>query len=149
MALIDTISEQMKDAMRAKDAVRLSTLRGIRAAFLNALKVDGSETLADEQAIALLRKQAKQRKDSMEAYEKAGRQDLYDNEHTELKIINEFLPSLADADTTRGWVEQAIAETGAASPRDMGRVMGAVMKLHRSEADGNLVRQIATELLAE
>ena len=149
MALIDTISEQMKDAMRAKDALRLSTLRGIRAAFLNALKVDGSETLSDEQAIALLRKQAKQRKDSMEAYEKAGRQDLYDTERTELEIINEFLPSLADADTTRGWVEQAISETGAASARDMGRVMGAVMKLHRSEADGNLVRQIATELLAE
>ena len=148
MALTDDISQQMKDAMRAKDALRLATLRAMRTAFLNAMKIDGADSLADDKAIALLRKLAKQRQDSMTAYKDAGRDDLYAQEEAELAIIDEFLPSLADADTTRAWVAQAIAETGAESPRDMGKVMGAVMKAHKGDVDGNLVRQLAQELLA-
>ena len=149
MALIDEVSQQMKDAMRAKDKIRLLTLRDMRAAFLNAMKADGSETLTDEQAIPLLRKLAKQRKDSMAAFQQGGRDDLYEQESTELTIIEEFLPGLADAETTRLWVQEAIAATGASSPKEMGKVMGAVMRDHKADVDGNLVRQIATELLAE
>ena len=123
-------------------------MRSLRAAFLTVMKTDGSESLTDEQAVAILRKQAKQRQDSMDAFEKAGRTDLYDTEKAEFAIINEFLPSLADADQTRVWVQAAIAATGASSPKEMGKVMGAVMKDHRSDVDGNLVRQIASQLLA-
>lgn len=148
MSLVQTITEQMKTAMRAQDTARVTTLRSVRAAFLTVMKKDGSEGLTDEQAVAILRKQAKQRQDSMDAFEKAGRSDLYDTEKVELEIINEFLPSLADADQTRLWVEAAIASTGASSPKEMGRVMGAVMKDHRTDVDGNLVRQIASQLLA-
>jgi len=148
MSLAQTITEHMKDAMRAKNSVRLMTLRSMRAAFLNLMKADGSDTISDEQAIALLRKQAKQRQDSMDAFAKAGRDDLFDKEKAELAIIEEFLPSLADAEQTRAWVEAAIAATGATSPKEMGKVMGAVMRDHRAEVDGNLVRQLATELLA-
>ena len=148
MSLAQTITEHMKDAMRAKNSVRLMTLRSMRAAFLNLMKADGSDTISDEQAIALLRKQAKQRQDSMDAFAKAGRDDLFDKEKAELAIIEEFLPSLADAEQTRAWVEAAIAATGATTPKEMGKVMGAVMRDHRAEVDGNLVRQLATELLA-
>ena len=115
---------------------------------LNAMKADGSESLSDEQALAILRKQAKQRQDAMDAYEKAERSDLYDVEKAELGIIDEFLPSLADEAQTRAWVEAAMAATGASSPKEMGKVMGFVMKDHRAEVDGNLVRKIASELLA-
>ena len=148
MSLVDTVANDMKDAMRNKDSARLTTLRAVRAAFLNAMKADGSESLAEDQAVAILRKQAKQRQDAMEAFEKAGRDDLFQTEKNELAIIETYLPNLADADQTRAWVEAAIASTGAASPKEMGKVMGAVMKEHRAEVDGNLVRQIATQLLA-
>jgi uncharacterized protein YqeY len=148
MSLVDTVSSDMKDAMRARDSARLTTLRAVRAAFLNAMKSDGSESITDEAAVAILRKQAKQRLDSMEAFEKAERDDLYQIEKAELAVIETYLPSLADADQTRSWVEAAIAATGASSPKEMGRVMGAVMKEHRAEVDGNIVRKIATELLA-
>ncbi len=148
MSLVQTITDQMKTAMRDKDKTRVATLRSLRAAFLNAMKADGSETLTDEQALAIIRKQGKQRQDAMDAFEKAGRDDLFATEKAELEIIDTFLPSLADADQTRTWVEAAISTTGASSPKEMGKVMGAVMKDHRSEVDGNLVRQIATELLA-
>lgn len=148
MSLVDTVANDMKDAMRNKDSARLTTLRAVRAAFLNAMKADGSERLAEDQAVAILRKQAKQRQDAMEAFEKAGRDDLFQTEKNELAIIETYLPNLADADQTRAWVEAAIASTGAASPKEMGKVMGAVMKEHRAEVDGNLVRQIATQLLA-
>jgi uncharacterized protein YqeY len=149
MSLVNTIADDMKDAMRARDSALLTTLRAMRAAFLNAMKADGSESLTDEVAVAILRKQAKQRQDSMEAFEKAERDDLYQIEKAELAVIETYLPSLADADQTRAWVAGAITATGASSPKEMGRVMGAVMKEHRAEVDGNLVRQIATELLAE
>ena len=148
MSLVENITDQMKTAMRAKDTTRVTTLRSLRAAFLTVMKTDGSESLTDEQAVAILRKQAKQRQDSMDAFEKAGLTDLYATEKAEFAIINEFLPSLADADQTRAWVEAAIAATGASSPKEMGKVMGAVMKDHRSDVDGNLVRQIASQLLA-
>ena len=72
-----------------------------------------------------------------------------EQESAELTIIEEFLPGLADAETTRLWVQEAIAATGASSPKEMGKVMGAVMRDHKADVDGNLVRQIATELLAE
>ncbi len=148
MSLVQTITDQMKSAMRDQNKTRVTTLRSLRAAFLNAMKADGSESLSDEQALAILRKQAKQRQDAMDAYEKAGRSDLYDVEKAELGIIDEFLPSLADEAQTRAWVEAAMAATGASSPKEMGKVMGFVMKDHRAEVDGNLVRKIASELLA-
>ena len=77
MSLVQTITDQMKTAMRDKDKTRVATLRSLRAAFLNAMKADGSETLTDDQALAIIRKQAKQRQDAMDAFEKAGRDDLF------------------------------------------------------------------------
>jgi len=147
MAILDETTAQLKDAMRAKDAPRLAALRGMRAAFLNELKKDGSETLPDEAAVTILRKLAKQRHESIEAFDKAGREEQAAAERAELVIIEQFLPSLADEATTRGWVEAAITDSGASAPGDVGRVMGMVMKAHKGDVDGGLAKKIAAELL--
>jgi len=147
IGLVEQISEQMKRAQKAKDAPRLSALRSIRAVFLNEMKKDGSETLDDAVATAVLRRLAKQRDESIEAFEKGGRADRAGAERAEKAVIESFLPSLADEATTRAWVAAAIAETGATHARDVGRVMGALMKAHRADVDGKLARELAIALL--
>ena len=147
MAIVDDVTAQMKDAMRAKDKVRLGGLRGIRASFIEAMKKDGSDTLSDDAAIAILRRLEKQRKESITAYSEGGRDDLAAVERAELDVLQGFLPSLADEDTTTAWVQAAIAESGAAGPSDMGRVMGALMKAHKGEVDGGMAKTIALRLL--
>lgn len=148
MSIFDDVSTGMKDALRAKDTARLTALRGIRAAFLNEMKTDNAKSLSDEVCVKILRKLEKQRKESIEAFEAGGRAERAAAETAELEVIQGFLPSLADEATTRAWVDEAIAATGASAPKDMGRVMGAVMKAHGGDVDGNLVREIATERLA-
>ena len=91
----------------------------------------------------------KQRQESIEAFRAAGRTDRADAERAELAVIESFLPRLADRATTRAWVEEAIAASGAAGAKDLGKVMGAVMKAHKGEVDGNLARKIAAERLGE
>jgi uncharacterized protein YqeY len=147
MGRVETVTEQMKAAMKAKDTARLTALRSIRAAFLVEMKKDGADTLDEAVAIAALRRLAKQRQESIEAFEKAGRTEQLAAEKSELAVIDEFLPSLADEATTRAWVEEAIATTGASTPKELGRVMGTVMKAHKGDVDGDLARRLATELL--
>jgi uncharacterized protein YqeY len=147
MSISDDVTSQMKDAMRAKDALRLSTLRSMRAVFLNEMKKDGSDAISDAVCETLLRKLEKQRKESIEAFSKGGREEMASAERAELAIIQEFLPQLADEAKTRQWVEAAIAETGAAGAKEMGKVMGSLMKAHKTEIDGNLARGIVQELL--
>ena len=147
MGLVEQVSEQMKDAQKSRDAARLAALRNIRAAFLHEMKKDGAETLDDGVAQGVLRRLAKQREESIEAFEKAGRGDRALAERAEKAVIESFLPRLADEATTRAWVQSAIAETGAASARDLGKVMGALMKAHKADVDGNLARRLAQELL--
>jgi uncharacterized protein YqeY len=147
MGLVEQVSEQMKQAQKAKDAARLQALRNVRAAFLNEMKKDGSETLDDAVAIAVLRKLAKQREESIEAFANAGRADKAEAERAERAVIESFLPSLADEATTRAWVREAIAASGAGSARDLGKVMGALMKAHKADVDAALARRLAAELL--
>jgi len=148
MSIVDDVTNQMKDAMRAKDALRLAALRSMRTAFLNEMKKDGSDSVSDAICEKLLRKLEKQRKESIDAFTKGGREEMADTERAELAVIQEFLPQLADEAQTRAWVVAAIAETGASEPREMGKVMGALMKAHKSDLDGNLAREIVQELLA-
>ena len=149
MSIFDDVSDQMKSALKAKQELRLATLRSIRAAFLNELKKDNAKTLSDEACVPLLRRLEKQRKESIEAFEQGGRPERAETERAELAVIQTFLPSLADESTTRAWVEAAIDETGAAAPGDLGRVMGALMKAHKGDVDGNLARRLAGELLTD
>ncbi|MEQ1570773.1 MAG: GatB/YqeY domain-containing protein [Myxococcota bacterium] len=147
MAILDRVSEALKDAMRNKDKTRIDGLRAIRAAFIEALKVDGSTELADDKSLEILRRLAKQRKESIEAFTGGGRDDLVAEEKGALAVIESFLPQTADAATTRGWVQEAIAASGATSARDMGKVMSALLAAHRAELDAKLANQIVRELL--
>ena len=139
MALKDQIIVDMTAAMKAKDAARTSTLRMLKAAITNREK-EGGGTLTDEDVTKLLRSQMKQRRDSIEQYQKAGRQDLVDKEQAELAIIETYLPQAASAEEIEQAVTAAIAETNASSMKDMGAVMKAAMaKLAGKNADGKAV----------
>ena len=148
MSIVQDVSQQMKDAMKAREKIRLTALRSIRALLLNEMKKDGSDDLADETCIAILRRLEKQRGESIEAFSQAGREEQAEAERGELAVIREFLPTLADEETTRGYVREAIAATGASAPGDVGRVMGTLMKEHKGQIDGGLARKIAADLLA-
>ena len=147
MPIVDDVSREMTSALRGKQSERLAALRNIRAALLVEMKKDNSKTLADELSVGVLRRLEKQRRESIEAFEQAGRGDRAAAELAELAVVQEFLPKLADEAKTRAWVEEAIAATGASRPGDVGKVMGAVMKAHKGDLDGNLARKLASELL--
>jgi hypothetical protein len=141
-----TIAQALKTSMLAKDKPRTGALRMIRAAFLEAEKSGKDLTL--DGAHAILRRMAKQRVEAAEVYASAKRQDLADVEKAELAVIEEFLPQLADADTTRAWVAEAVASTGATQMGELGRVMGALMKAHKGQMDGNMARKMVQEALS-
>lgn len=147
MGIFDDVTGGLAQALKARDEVRLATLRSIRAAFLNEMKKDNAASLTDEVCVTLLRRLQKQRQESIDAFSAAGRSDRADAERAELAIIDSLLPKLADEATTRAWVEEAIAASGASGGKDLGKVMGAVMKAHKGDVDGNLARRIAAERL--
>ena len=148
MAIYDDITTEMKIAMKARDKARTQGLRNIRAAFIAGAKETGADSLSDEDCQTILRRLAKQRRESIEAYEQGGRDDLAADERSELTVIEGFLPQLADEATTRQWVTEAIAATGAESARDMGKVMGKLMAGHKGELDGKLANIIVREYLS-
>jgi len=148
MTLKDRIISDMTAAMKAKDAARTSTLRMVKAAITNREK-EGGAPLTDEDVMKLLRSQLKQRRDSVEQYQKAGRQDLADKETTEIGVIEEYLPQAASESEIEQAVADAIAETGATSMKDMGAVMkGAMAKLAGKNADGKIVSDTVKQKLA-
>jgi len=147
----DKIQEQIPVAMRAKDQVKLITLRGVLAAFVNeavALKRKPAEKLKDEEAIAVIRRLVKQRKDSIEQFKKGGREDLVKNEEAELKVLEEFLPAQMPEEQIRRIVLKKKEEMGADKSK-MGIFMGAVMKECKDQADGTLVKKIVEEILSQ
>lgn len=124
MSLKDRITDDMKAAMRAKDAERLGTIRMLTAA-MKQKEVDERVELDDAAVVAIVDKLIKQRKDSIEAFEKAGRQDLADKEKSEMAVLQAYLPARLSADEIAAEVRAIVAETGAKGPGDMGKVMGA------------------------
>jgi len=148
MTLKDRIISDMTAAMKSKDAARTSTLRMVKAAIMNREKEGGGE-LTDDDVMKLLRSQVKQRRDSVEQYQKADRQELVDKETAEIAVIEEYLPQAASAAEIDQAVADAIAETGATSMKDMGAVMKAAMvKLAGKNADGKLVSEMVKRKLA-
>ena len=147
MSLRDQIIADLTVAMKAKDAARTSTLRMLKAAIVNRQIEKGGE-LDEEELLKLLRTQAKQRRDSVEQYEKGGRQDLVDKEIAELAVIEAYLPQAASQAEIDHAVAAAIAETGAASMKEMGAVMKAVMpRLAGKNADGRAVSETVKKKL--
>ena len=141
MTLKDQIIADMTAAMKAKDAARTSTLRMLKAAITNREK-DGGGEISDEDVLKLLRSQVKQRRDSVEQYQKGGRQELADKEQSEIVIIEGYLPQAASQEEIDLAVTAAITETGAASIKDMGAVMKATMaQLAGKNVDGKAVSE--------
>lgn len=147
MSLVDQIKDELKTAMKARDKERVGALRSIRAAIIEALKADGSEDLSEEQGQQILRRLAKQRRESIEAFEQGGRDEMAATEKAELAVIEAFLPQMADEAQTKAWVDEAIAKTGASQPGDMGKVMGVLMKEHRAVLDAKLANQLVRQAL--
>lgn len=141
MSLVDQIAADLKQSMLARDAARTTGLRMIRAAFIEAEK-EGKGALTDERCLESLRRLKKQREDSIQSYVAAGRADLAETERAELAIIEGYLPKLADEATTLGWVREAIAASGATGVKEMGKVMGVLMKAHKADIDGGLARTL-------
>ena len=142
MSLSKQIVSDLTASMKAQDAGRTSTLRMVKAAMMNRQIEKGSE-LSDDDVQKLLRSLAKQRRDSIEQYEKAGRQELVDKEKAEIEVIEAYLPQAASQEEIEQAVMAAIAETGASSMKDMGKVMKAVQAaLAGKNADGRLLSEI-------
>ena len=134
MSLKDRIQQDVKDAMRARDKARIGTLRLISAA-IKQIEVDTREDLDDAGVTAVLDKMAKQRRESLEQYEKAGREDLAEQERYELDVLATYLPEPLGEEELAGLIDAAIATTGASSMRDMGAVMGALKDQVAGRAD--------------
>lgn len=147
MSLIDRIQDEVKQAMRAKDKARLGVLRLITAA-VKQREIDERITLDDDQIMVLLDKMLKQRRESIAQFEKAGRQELIDQEAYEVSIIQTFLPTPLTDDEVAGLVRAAIDQTGAASMKDMGAVMGILKPQIQGRADGAQVSKLVKEQLA-
>ena len=147
MSLKERLSEDMKNAMRAKDQLSLSTIRLINAA-IKQYEVDERAEADDAKVIALITKMVKQRKDSAKIYTDAGRQDLADKENAEIEVINRYLPQMMSAAEIEQAVAAAVAQTGAAGMADMGKVMGVLKTSLAGKADMAEVNKILKAALS-
>lgn len=141
----------MREALKARDQMRLSTLRGVLSAFTNEsvnLKRTPQDKLSDEEAITVIRRLVKQRKESIEQFIKGNRQDLANNENAELKILEEFLPAQMSEEKIREIVLKKKEEIGEVDKSKMGIFMGTVMKEVAGQADGSVVKRIVEKLLS-
>ena len=142
------INQLIKEAMLAKDSVRLSSLRAIKSAFLVAQTEKGAGDLDDAAKQKIIQKQVKQRKDAAAIYLEQNRQDLADDEMAQVAVLEEFLPEQLSEDKIREVVTTVIAQVGASSMADMGKVMGVVNQQLAGKADGKLIAQIVKSLLS-
>jgi len=147
MSLKDQITEDMKTAMRAKDSARLGTIRLLQAA-MKQKEVDERITLDDAAVIAIVDKLIKQRKDSVTAYVQANRQDLADQESSEIQVLQAYLPQRLSPEEIQAAVKAIVAQVGASGPGDMGKVMGAVKAQMAGKADMGLVSAAVKAALA-
>ena len=151
MSLKEQIGEDIKTAMKAKDKIRLQTVRGIKKAILEKeveLRPKGQDALTPEQEIELLSQQAKQRRDSIEQYQNAGRDDLAAQEQQELDIITTYLPEQVSDEEVESIIDQIIADSGASTLKDLGKVMGPAMKQLKGKADGKKIQALVKSKLS-
>lgn len=150
MSLHTQIKESIKDAMKAKDTVRLTVVRGLTTAFMNELvatKRTPTDVLSDEEVLAVITREAKRRKDSIEQFTAADRGDLAVDEQAELVILEEYLPTLMSIDEIKAFVTPKIAEAGAIDKTKIGQFIGGIMKDLKGRADGAEVKSVVEELL--
>ena len=149
MTLYDQISEDIKAAMKARDKVRLETLRNIKKVFLEAKTAPGAnDTLEDADALKIIQKLAKQGRESATTYTEQNRQDLADAEMAQVAVIEEYLPRQLSEAEIEAEVREIIAATGASTMKDMGRVMGLASKKMAGKADGRVISTVVKRLLS-
>lgn len=148
MNLEQQVNDGIKKAMLARDQESLRGLRAIKSAILNAKTSEGfNGEINEAEEIKLLQKLVKQRKDSLEIYEKQSREDLAEKERAEINVIEQFLPKQLDATDIKNIIQQIVKETGATSPADMGKVMAAANKQLAGKADGKTIAGVVKEIL--
>lgn len=145
----ENIKKQIVDAMRAKDALKLETLRGLIAAFSNELIAKGNPNpfIDDEGALTLIRKSVKQHKDSIDQFEKGNRKDLADKERAELAILEVFLPQMMSKDDIKKIVDEKVKKEGVPDKAKLGQFMGGLMKDLKGKADGADVKAVVEEMV--
>lgn len=149
MGLFETVDKSIREAMLSRDKVRLMALRGIKKEFLEAKTAEGSNgELSDEQAIKIMSKMTKQRKESAKIYTEQGRPELAENELAEVAVIEEFLPKAMSEDELNSAIAAIISSTGAKGPQDMGKVMGMASKQLAGRADGRAISTVVKAQLA-
>ncbi|GJM83533.1 GatB/YqeY domain-containing protein [Paenibacillus timonensis] len=146
MNLSERLNEDMKQAMKSQDKFKLSTIRMVRATMKN-LEIDLKRTLNDNEVLDILSREIKQRKDALQEFEKAGRDDLAAQVKAEAEILAEYLPEQLSEEEIKVIVQQTIQETGASSKAEIGKVMSALMPKVKGRADGKLVNQTVQQLL--
>ncbi|EOH81107.1 GatB/YqeY domain-containing protein [Enterococcus malodoratus] len=146
MSLLTTLNEDMKQAMRAKDKETLQVIRMLKASIQNE-QIKKGQDLNDEEELTVLSREMKQRRDSLTEFEKADRTDLAEKVKKEIVIVENYLPAQLSEEEIRAIVQEAVTSTGATSPKEFGKVMGAVMPKVKGKADGNQVNAIVKELL--
>ena len=146
MSMIDKLQEDMKQAQKSKDVLKLSTIRMIRSSVSYA-QIEKGRELTDDEVLAVITKEAKQRRESIEAAKTAGRNDIAEQESAELDILKQYLPEQLSEAEVEAIVREVVAEVGVADLKDRGKVMGPVMQKTRGRADGRMVSQIVERVL--
>jgi uncharacterized protein YqeY len=146
MNLSERLNEDMKQAMKSKDKFKLSTIRMVRSTIKN-LEIDLKRTLDDNEVLDILSREIKQRKDALQEFQKADREDLAEHAKAEIEIIGQYLPAQLSEEEIKVIVQQTIQETGASSKADMGKVMGELMPKVKGRSDGKLVNQVVQQFL--
>ena len=148
MDLFERVSEDIKNAMKAKDKVALETLRNVKKFFLEAKTAPGAnDTLTDADALKIMQKLVKQGKDSAAIYVQQGRQDLADVELAQVAVIEKYLPNQMSAEELEVELKAIIAQVGATGPKDMGKVMGIASKALAGKAEGRMISEVVKKLL--
>lgn len=147
MTLAEQINEDVKAAMKAKDKDRLNAVRDIKSKILLAKTASGKDDVSDAEVLAMLQKLSKQRKESADLYAQQGRQDLADEELKQLAFIEAYLPKPLSEAEIESKIKEIIAQTGASSIKDMGKVMGAANKAMAGQADGKVIADLVKKLL--
>ena len=148
MNLKDKINQDLKEAMKSGDKIRLQTIRSIRAGILEFEKSGAGKQMDEAEEIKLLSTAAKKRKESIEQFRKGGREELAVSEEAELKVIMEYLPAQLNSDEIESVVKKIAEETGSSTKADFGKLMSAAMKELKGKADGNIVKKMVEKVLS-
>ncbi|SNZ11008.1 hypothetical protein SAMN05421503_1927 [Terribacillus aidingensis] len=148
MSLTERLNQDMKTAMKARDKETLSVIRMVKASLQNEAIRTGNDTLSEDEELTVLSREVKQRKDSLQEFQEAGRDDLVQKQEAELQVLKGYMPEQLSEEELEDVIKQTIAEVGATSKKDMGSVMSAVMPKVKGKTDGSLVNKIVNKHLS-